>query len=280
MVLTVLFLWLGAPFWAEAADPIPYYGDRFYKESGYMSVDSPIKSLLREILQSDHRRRPGQNDEILSSCSGNGCYRHTSIGYKRARIFLFGEFYLVRDGGAYGVKEMYCQRVYGPDEFRSTKPGPGVIPDSTVVNAEHTWPQSRFSRKYSAEMQKSDLHHLYPTDSHLNSSRSSLPFGDVSGRDKPLECDESRLGQGSRGEGIVFEPPPAHKGNVARSLFYFSVKYDLPIRDEEEATLRAWHVQDPVDQEEKRRNEEVFKLQGSRNPFVDFPELVSQVRDF
>lgn len=274
-----VLLFVSASVHAQAATDIPYYGDRFYQ--GVLGTqDERVKSILKEVLLRDHRRRTGRNDELVAACKSADCYRHTSIGYNKARVFLFGEYYLVKDGAQYGVREVYCQRVYEASEFRGTKPGPGLIPDAAVMNAEHTWPQSKFTKKYSADLQKSDLHHLFPSDSHMNSSRSSHPFGDVSKNDERLKCPESRLGSGSRSENVVFEPPPAHKGNVARALFYFSIRYDTPIAPAEEAAMRAWHEADPVDDDEMRRNEAIFQLQKNRNPFVDFPELVSRILDF
>jgi endonuclease I len=78
----------------------------------------------------------------------------------------------------------------------------------------------------------------------------------------------------------VFEPPTVHKGRVARALFYFSVRYDIPLDPEEEAYLKKWNAEQPVDQEEITRNEEIYKAQGNRNPFIDYPELASLIADF
>ena len=77
-----------------------------------------------------------------------------------------------------------------------------------------------------------------------------------------------------------FEPPQRHKGNVARALFYFSVRYRLAISATQEAHLRAWHRKDPVDESEKNRNDLVQEIQGNRNPFIDFPHLVDSIDDF
>jgi len=41
------------------------------------------------------------------------------------------------------------------------------------------------------------------------------------------------------------------------------------------SVLLDWHTQDPVDDIERRRNEEVFAYQTNRNPFVDHPEWVA-----
>ena len=78
----------------------------------------------------------------------------------------------------------------------------------------------------------------------------------------------------------MFEPPQQHKGNVARALFYFSTKYKLAIDPNEEAVLRKWASEDPVDVEEMHRNDEIEKAQHSRNPFIDFSELINNISDF
>ena len=71
-----------------------------------------------------------------------------------------------------------------------------------------------------------------------------------------------------------------HKGNVARALFYFSVRYKMPINADEEEVLRRWHALDPVDADEIQRNEIVFETQRNRNPFIDMPELANYIKNF
>jgi hypothetical protein len=39
-------------------------------------------------------------------------------------------------------------------------------------------------------------------------------------------------------------------------------------------TLLQWHVQDPVNDRERRRNDVVYTYQHNRNPFIDHPEWV------
>lgn len=267
---------------APVSEQIPYYGEEFYRTLGFSRPPgADLKQLLKKILRNFHLRTQGL-DQILPSCSGPGCYRHVAVGYKAARVFMMGQYYLVRNGNEYGVRDVYCEKVFHASDFRSRKPGPNQIPDDTILNAEHTWPQSKFTRSYDKEMQKSDVHHLYPTDSKMNSMRGNFPFGEVTQDTARLPCTDggARLGRTKTGEGPVFQPPAAHRGNVARSLFYFSLRYDMPIDPSQEASLRKWNREDPVDEEELDRNEHIFKLQGSRNPFIDYPDLADRIQDF
>jgi endonuclease I len=97
------------------------------------------------------------------------------------------------------------------------------------------------------------------------------------------------------------------RGNVARALFYMDIRYeggthgitgvaepDLILTDSEAlidssntgsnesvaymgmvSALLQWHLDDPVDDDERQRNDVVFSFQGNRNPFVDHPEWVA-----
>ena len=149
-----------------------------------------------------------------------------------------------------------------------------VRPDGQVMNTEHTWPQSRGADKLP---ERSDLHHLFPTIPGANSRRSNNRFGTVI--DVDWEQGGSELGFDADGD-KRFEPRPSHRGNVARALFYFATIYQADIPAGEEAVLRQWHVDDPVDARERQRNQRVANLQRSRNPFVDFPQLVDRISDF
>ena len=195
--------------------------------------------------------------------------------YRAARLYLFGKIHLKTDGQGYYVEDVYCHGVV------RHKVGPDSIPNPDIINTEHTWPKSRFNKNEVYDHQLTDLHHLYPTNSRANAMRGNLFFSEFSDAD-PLEknCQTSRMGviraTGSEG----FEPPSEHKGNVARALFYFAIRYDLVIPAHEEEYLRQWHAQDPVDADEANRNDLVEEYQGNRNPFIDHPEIISEVADF
>lgn len=232
-----------------------------------------LKSYLFEVLSSAHQRSKNGKDTLGCSAGGNAkCYNQLSLGYKGARKVLFGKLHLEKDGEGYFIKDVYCRKDF---RRRHTRMGPGQIPNSNVVNCEHTWPQSKFSSRFSKGLQKSDLHHLFPTDSHANSMRGNHPFGNLdSANTVGQDCSASYSTRSK------FEPPTEHKGNVARALFYFSTRYQIKIDRYQEQTLREWHIQDPVDAEEMERNQKIYEIQKNRNPYIDMPELVDMISNF
>lgn len=69
-------------------------------------------------------------------------------------------------------------------------------------------------------------------------------------------------------------------GNASRAYLYMSFQYKIPLEKGLENSLRTWHLEDPPDEWEEKRNDLIEVVQGNRNPFIDQPELVERVRDF
>ncbi|AZZ36042.1 nuclease [Bdellovibrio sp. qaytius] len=270
-----------------------YYGKDFQGQvqSGQLKNEQLLDTLFH-IVSDAHIKTKGAEDTLATNCQSaslkpdQNCIQHTALGYDGARKQMFGNIHLKQKAdGTYYVKDVYCEKDFTDADFglkgKGSDIGPGIIPgDGSILNCEHTWPQSRFTSRFPTELQKSDLHHLFPSDSEMNSHRSSLHFGEVDKDMEKLKCSQNRLGRGTGNAGTVFEPPVAHRGNVARAIFYFATRYKMKVGGAEEATLRIWNHDDPVDAEELKRNDQVEDLQGNRNPFVDFPELVDQVGSF
>jgi deoxyribonuclease I len=151
------------------------------------------------------------------------------------------------------------------------------LPDNADMNVEHSWPQSLGAGQ---EPERSDMHHLFPTDSRTNSTRNNLPFCVVD-RDAGVTFEEGGSLRGvAVGDGrACFEPRDAHKGDLARAMFYFAAVYDVALDPFQEATLRDWHAAHPPTEADVARNDRVESLQGSRNPFVDDPTLVDRIAD-
>ncbi|MCG2725623.1 MAG: endonuclease [Elusimicrobia bacterium] len=145
------------------------------------------------------------------------------------------------------------------------------------INTEHIWPQSFFSEKYPM---RADLHHLRPTFIKTNTMRANHPFAVLS------DWDYSTSAGTKQGDN-KFEPCDSAKGDVARAMFYFMVRYyDRSIRDSMDYNdfwinrvdmLLEWNRQDPPDDNEKRRNNLIEKYQGNRNPFTDEPSLADKI---
>ena len=185
---------------------------------------------------------------------------HNSLGYNSAKELMFGYI----DNFDDQVQGVYTGEWYNIPE--------GEMPNQNVFNCEHTWPQS-----YGAEgVAKSDLHHLFPTFATVNSTRGNLPFGIV--QEANWENGGSKRGYDENNT-EVFEPRDQHKGNCARAMFYFSLRYDNPydFLDYQESTLREWSEFDLPDELEKNRNEEIFDEQYNRNPFVDHPGFLERI---
>lgn len=255
-----------------------YYGQRVQQILNGKESDENLRSELQKVLSSWHLPSKNGFDQIVEKCSSQQCYRHEPLTYKDARKVVFGDIHLVMQKNSYAVQDVYCDTLRTKDQFPSNPPGPGKIPNPQIVNAEHTWPQSRFSRSFPKDLQKADLHGLYSVDSRANSSRSNDPFGEVSDSTSQV-CPASKKGHSRSSGRIVFEPPDNHKGNVARALFYFAIRYQLNIDSEQESYLREWNQLDPVDENEIQRQQIIFESQGNRNPFVDIPELINHIED-
>ena len=158
-------------------------------------------------------------------------------------------------------------------------------------NREHTWPQSWFNEQNGP---RSDLFHVYPTDGYVNGRRSNYPYGEVN---KPTYTsgNGSKLGPcvTSGYSGTVFEPIDEYKGDIARGLFYLSVRYyeededwavsnmtnKSVIKDWAMTMLLRWSDEDPVSQKEIDRNNAVYGYQNNRNPFIDHPEYAHMIWD-
>ena len=125
-------------------------------------------------------------------------------------------------------------------------------------NREHVWPRSKLPNSIS----EADLHLLRASNPSLNSSRSNFSFVDGEG--------EARI------IGSGWYPGDEDRGDIARIVFYVIMMWETNINlignlD----TFLKWHEEDPVDDFERQRNQVIYAYQRNRNPFIDYPELVS-----
>lgn len=184
---------------------------------------------------------------------------------------------------------------FGTNQCSST---PGY--ENSCYNREHSFPKSWFNGSEGDTMY-SEMFHLYPADSYVNSRRNNYPYGTVS---TPTWTSQngSKLGPCSTTgyTATVFEPRDEYKGDLARTYFYMATRYESQIASWENMDpygdvvldgtsfpcfepwflnmLLAWHTADPVSQKETDRNNEIYaNYQHNRNPFIDHPEYVAAI---
>lgn len=174
----------------------------------------------------------------------------------------------------------------------------GANPGST--NREHVWPKAAGKAFPEKSGPGSDAHHLRPTEQQLNSTRGSKNFDEVAQTSANIVKENGSSGYGNSAygadalcysSGSFFYPAKGYRGATARILFYMQTRwgdhdqYNLEFVDGagssktigKISTLLKWHLEEPPTEEEIRRNEAVFGLQGNRNPFIDHPEYAAQI---
>lgn len=165
------------------------------------------------------------------------------------------------------------------------------------TNREHVWPKDGGDAFPAESGPGSDAHHLRPTETQLNSTRGSKNFDEVAQTSANIvkENGSSSYGNSAYGadalcysSGSFFYPAKGYRGATARILFYMQTRWgdhNLEFVDGagssktigKISTLLKWHLEEPPTEEEIRRNEAVFGLQGNRNPFIDHPEYAAQI---
>lgn len=159
----------------------------------------------------------------------------------------------MQDGGG-RISSFYSGKQIGPSW------------DDGGWNREHTWPNS----KGLGGKDENDIMMLRPTSTSENSSRGNTAYGKSSGYYDP-----------NSESGGTYDL----RGDVARIFLYVYVRWGNTNGNGEYATwgrdgvmesvtvLLEWMADDPVDTWELGRNDSVESITGTRNVFVDYPEL-------
>lgn len=240
-----------------------YYSGLSTRNSGYK-----FKTELSNLLARTHRSL--SYDDLLHA------YKKTDID----RTYD-------ADGS---IMDMYSERPNGKDPY-VYRPGRRTCgqykEENGCYNREHLFPQGLFGK---VRPMKTDIFHVYPTDGYVNGRRGSYPFGEVK-KAHWVSRNGSKRGDSADPayRGTVFEPIDEFKGDIARAMLYFAVRYESRIPSFERnpmidgsreqtystwfiKTLLKWHKQDPVSEHERYRNDAACNFQKNRNPFIDHPE--------
>lgn len=206
-----------------------------------------------------------------AAISDSSAQQATIPNYETARRSIFwAQLYASPRSGTHS--DLYCGF-----EFKDR--------DDVEMQIEHVYPAAWFAgalgcgtraqcqqRSTRFNFIEADLHNLYPAAAAANQERSNNLFGLLLNAEPIFDDCELKVDRGRR----LAEPRRAARGNIARSVFYMSQAYDLPIHEPMLALLRAWNRADPVSRDERRRNGEIERRQGNRNPFIDDPTLADR----
>ena len=200
----------------------------------------------------------------------------STLGYNKARDTMYAVIDILPGNQVRGVYSGYTVTL-----------NPNWDPSSDLYNkgisCEHTWPKSMGA--YEGTLQYSDIHNLYPTRNRVNMARSNYPFAEIDdqltdkwfrGTEERQSIPSSNIDEYSELESDspkAFEPREDHKGNVARSMFYFYTMYyadaSKSFWNKQKDILFEWHYADPVDSVELKRSWKIAEYQdGIPNPFV------------
>ncbi len=220
---------------------IPTYGE-MAEYSGASDLDavpeSDLYNVLHDVMLSKHTYQTTYDD--TSGRSGNGpennMYRYTDC----------------ENGDISSISSFYSGISVGPN-----------WDSGGTWNREHTWPQSKGMSHNDPD--GADIAVLRPTAKSENGSRGNTAYGESSGFYDPNSVSGGTYNL---------------HGDVARVILYAYVRWgntdymwgSSGVMESKEILLK-WIAEDPVDTWELGRNDSVESITGTRNVFVDYPEL-------
>lgn len=163
-------------------------------------------------------------------------------------------------------------------------------------NREHIWAKSRGIGDVDnyTKGAGSDLHNLRACIPSINTARNNRWFAECN---EPYQYNGENTGSYTSSSQWFWKPRDEDKGDVARIIFYMAARYegdsdepDLEVVDyfpdkysnepfhAKLSALYQWHLDDPVDNWERNRNDIIYTdYQHNRNPFIDRPEFVAWI---
>jgi len=215
--------------------------------------------------------------------------------YKEALDKVFWGYYVGKKGDE--SREIYCGIAF---KAVPREDGRGFmakrVMNVEIISIEHAFPAEWIANNLGCTMKREecrtdsdigerfnhaegDMHNMWPALQKLNASRGILPFAEIEGEEpreiqigaKVFKCDFENNGK-------WVEPRPNVRGNLARSIFYMCSEYGFAVPKGMMPFLRAWNREDPPTPAERRRAELIAEHQGTRNKFIDNPDLGETAR--
>lgn len=255
-LLFLFFTFISVVVFAQI--PYGYYDDAVGKKG------SELKTALHYIIK---------DADVLNYGSGAGA---TWSGFTKTDV-------RPEDGT---VWDMYSDNRVN---FNGNSPASGM-------NIEHSFAKSWWGG--SKNQAYKDLFHLNPSNTQANSARSNYPMAIITGK-KTFDNGVIKVGKTNNrpgGEIDAWEPADEYKGDFARAYMYMVTAYEdfankwtgnsvnqldnnrYPVFEQWTIDLfLQWCEQDPVSEKEINRNNEIYKIQGNRNPYIDYPLMAEYV---
>ena len=217
-------------------------------------------------------------NELIDYLNQN--YKTSSVlSYSNARDILYSEIDN-NNGNVYGIYTNYSVTL-------NPQADPSTHLYENGMDCEHLWPQSMYQG--TAPM-KSDMHHLRPSKSNVNSSRGNKPYNEINDSITNTwfwltysmsNIPNSNIHEYSESASYNFEPREDVKGDIARSMFYFYTIYtnvaNTDFFNEQKDVLLQWHIQDPANDDEILRTWAIAEYQDNiPNPFILDNTLVNR----
>lgn len=277
-LLALLFIINAITLVAQDNSPVGYY-DRADGLSNFS-----LKTALFNIIDGTASDNNGQPAHMANSYSALwDVYEESDSRVERGNVFVWDMYSI-------------CDFEFVVDQDR----GSGGSSQCEFFNREHSFPRSWFGDN-NLDIY-TDPFHVIPTDKRVNSERGNLAYGEViDGTETFISNNGSKKGTSALEgpTGPVFEPINEFKGDIARGYFYIATRYqnlisgwekndtdgdsmldgssDQVFEDWALNMLYSWHLNDPVSDKERQRQEAIFQFQGNRNPFIDNPQWVGQI---
>jgi len=222
----------------------------------------------------------GLNGEDLINYLQNNYTTNSVLSYNNARDILYSEIDKQSNGNVYCIYTNYST-------YLPTNVDPSTHLYENGMDCEHVWPQSMYE---GSSPMKSDMHHLRPCKSNVNSSRGNKPFNNINDYNTDTwfwltyqtnNIPSSNIDEYSESQSSYFEPREDVKGDIARAMFYFYTIYedvaDNSFFEQQKEILFNWHNEDETTTEEIVRTNLIATYQeNTPNPFIIDSTLINR----
>lgn len=263
-------------------------------------LDSPSTSLVRkQAITSDSYFK--DIEEVASSLSRQQLF--SRLQKKVNENWVRQGYNALDEGLVYTdfVDDGYMVDIYSNTSRLKASDTGNYHQEGDTWNKEHLIPKSWWGGdKGGPNGEGGDMFNMYPTDGYINGMRSNYPFGETTSPTRVSNNSFSKLGPSSFSgyNGTVFEPNDIWKGNVARSYFYFALKYvtytsssytsgngsiqfnkngNYGLTDYSTNLFLSWNKHLEKNDYEKERAYRIYDIQKNLNPFTFHPEWADYI---